>query len=94
MEQFSKYQNNLKKSWDIIKIIINKRKNVKHRNIRLLVNGIPTENKSRIANCFNNFFTDIGENLDKNIPKSNMDPISFIKKNFTINIFLQPTSPA
>ena len=44
-----------------------------------------------IANSFNDFFTHIGNNLDKNIPKSNIDPISFIKNNFTLNIFLKPS---
>ena len=66
---------------------------VKQKNIRFLVNGIPPEDKTIIATSFNQFFTNIGDNLDKEIPKTNTDPISFIKKNYTVNIFLNPTSP-
>jgi hypothetical protein len=62
------------------------------KNIKLSINGKLTEDKTLIANSFNNFFTNIGENLDKNIPPTQTDPISFIKKKYTINIFLRPTS--
>jgi hypothetical protein len=93
MEQFGKCQNNMKKSWELIKTVINKRKIVKQKNIKLLINGKLTEDKKMIANAFNDFFTEIGENLDKKIPASATDPVSFIKKSFTINIFLAPTNP-
>ena len=83
----------MKKSWDLIKNVINKNKCIKQKNIKLMVNGNLIEDKSLIANSFNEFFTNIGSNLDKQIPKSNINPISFIKKNFTMSIFLNPTNP-
>ena len=54
-----------KKTWELIKTVINKRKIAKQKNIKLLINGKLTEDKKMIATAFNDFFTEIGENLDK-----------------------------
>jgi hypothetical protein len=54
------------------------------------INGNISDNANLIANHFNNFFVNIGPVLDNKIPKSSINPISFIKKNYPSNIFLAP----
>jgi hypothetical protein len=57
-----------------------------------MINGNHVENPSHIAEAFNNFFVNIGQVLDKNIPTTSSVPTQFIPKNYTINIFLNPTT--
>jgi hypothetical protein len=85
-------RSNLRKSWTIIKDIINNNSKKISKLPQILINGHLSDNPLEIANTFNNYFTNIGNVLDKKIPKSNIDPISFLTKNYTINLFLEPTT--
>jgi hypothetical protein len=59
-----------------------------------MVNGKLSEDSQLIDNCFNQIFTHIGPTLDKKIRTTNTDPLSYIPKNYTLNIFLNPTTPS
>ena len=52
------------------------------------------EDDKLFATGFNEYFTNIGSVLDSKIPKAKSDPISFMKGNYTINLFLNLTDPA
>ena len=71
-------KSNLKKSWKILKGIINKRK---YRSAvqEFDSNGTIIEDGEQIANKFNKFFVNVGSNLSRAIPKSNKDPRNFIQ---------------
>ena len=71
---------NHKKSWDIIRNVINKKT---HQDVSSTfnVNGTLVEDQFLIANEFNHFFTKVGINLANNIPNSSLDPTSFIHAN-------------
>jgi hypothetical protein len=58
-----------------------------------MINGKISEDPQLIADCFNHFFTHVGPTLDNKIPSTTTDPLSYIPNNYTINIFLQPTTP-
>jgi hypothetical protein len=58
-------KNNLRKSWMIIKDIINKNKKKKQKTPKITINGKLCDNPQLIANSFNHFFTNIGNTLDK-----------------------------
>ena len=85
-------RSNLRKSWSIIKDIINRNSKKTTKLPKILINGHLSDNPLEIANIFNKYFTNIGSVLDKRIPKSNIDPVSYITKNYTINLFLEPTT--
>ena len=72
---------NLKKSWRILKEVINKRKHSSSCS-RFTVNNRVTTDKSVIADGFNSFFVNIGPNLANNIPSVNKSPTSFMKNCF------------
>jgi hypothetical protein len=91
LSELQKSQNNLRKSWIIIKNIINKIKSAPKPN-RFLINGNYIQDPSQIAESFNNSFVNIGQILDKKIPQTQTPPINFIPKNYTINIFLNPAT--
>ena len=60
-------KSNIKKTWQIIKSIVNKNKMKKINSKFKLPDGSVTENKLLISNKFNDFFINIGPNLAKKI---------------------------
>ena len=60
-------KNNIRKSWQVIKEIINKNR-VRKEQSAFLVNKRLTENKNEIANGFNKFFVEIAPTLEKDCP--------------------------
>ena len=82
-------KNNLRNMWNILKEVINKKKScIKPSKMR--IGSSETTDKHTIANGFNNFFVNIGNNLAKKIPKTRMDPVSYIKDTNPHSIFLKP----
>ena len=83
---------NMRKSWQIMKTIINKKKTSNMSN-KFIVNGQLCSCKQQITNAFNNFFVNIGTNLSKKIPPTNVNPLSYME-NLKVNqsIYLSPTS--
>jgi hypothetical protein len=79
-------------SWKIIKVVIKKKKSSNNNLATFLINGIKTDNPETIVTSFNNYFTSLGPTLDKKIANSKINPISYIKKAYPNNIFLNPCS--
>ena len=71
-------KNNLKKSWQILKEIINKKKS-SGCSSRFLVNNKIITNKIDICNGFNTFFINIGPTLARKIPDTGKSPLNFMK---------------
>ena len=69
-----KYKNNMKKSWGIIKSIINKNKSHLYQTKFKLSDGKIVSDKTTISKHFNEFFLNVGPNLAKTIPKMDTDP--------------------
>ena len=74
------HRSNIKRCWQIIKLIINKNKNISV-NKRFKHNGKIVEDGKEIADRFNNFFVNVGSTLAKAIPQVSKSPIEYIKEN-------------
>ena len=87
-ELLLKHKSNVKKTWNIIKMVINTRKQRQISN-RFKCNGKTIEDECIIAYKFNNFFINIWPELAKNTPPSNKSPSEYItnvgEATFTIN---------
>ena len=86
-----KHKLNMKKTWQIIKDVINaKRKNVNesvfHHNNKIITSPI------EIADNFNNYFVHIGSSLQTKIEPVNILPSSFLSGNYPNNFYLTPTN--
>ena len=81
--------NNMKKSWKILKEVINKKKSSSSCS-RFVVNNSITTNRKIIADSFNSFFIDIGPNLASKIPNSSKKPEAFMAENISNSIFIKP----
>ena len=84
---------NLKKSWAIIKDVIGKKKiENSNCNKEFLIDGRIVSDKNVIANNFNNFFSNIGKNLAKDIPENNINPLQYMGNiRCEHSFFLRPT---
>ena len=58
----------MKKSWAILKGIINKQRTYKIIQKEFFINGEKTTDEQSIVNTFNNFYTNVGKQLDKKNP--------------------------
>ena len=78
----TKYKNNVKKTWQIMKEAIGKIKHI-NNNLprRLIINNKEINDKQTIAESFNNFFIDVGPNLASKIPRSAQQFDSYLKPN-------------
>ena len=76
--QFIMYKNNMARSWQIMKDIINKNKKSSNLSEHFHINGQMTNNKQTIANSFNDFYINIGPNICKNRPMSHTSPMTYM----------------
>ena len=71
------HKTTVKKSWQTIKGIINKRK-YRLNNTKLKHNGAIIEDGKLVADKFNKYFVNVGESLAKSIPQSKRKPDEYI----------------
>ena len=80
-EQFELNENDIRKSWKVIKDVIGKHE---HRLCNdhedFYINSKLTIDKKQIANSFNNYFVNIGKSLAQQIT-STINPLSYINTN-------------
>ena len=82
-------KNNIKKSWEIIKHIINKTKSRSTIDTIVLDDELIT-NKKGIAKCFNNYFVDVGPAIARKWNTSSIDVMSYLGNYIKQTIFLKP----
>ena len=83
-KEFEKHKHDSKKTWSTIKILINKNKSSKEFPSYFLINNQKETDSKIIANKFNEFFTNIGPTLAKNIKAdSNLTYNHFLKQKIT-----------
>ena len=95
-EYFESNLNNMKKTWTGIKEIINLNKNDKSQVSQLQYKGKNINDNETMANAFNDFFTKIGTELDKEIPtiNGNRDSKFYLKSRVPNSFLITPTDPS
>ena len=83
---------NMKKTWGILKDIINKNKTNKVQSQFKLNDGIITANKLIISEKFNDFLMNIGPTLADKIPKQSEIPESYLGSRIENSILLAPVT--
>ena len=69
--------------------------NVRSETIKRIVwNQLEYSNEEGIANAFNQYFCSIAKDLDENLPSSNIDPLTYVTRNTSQSLFLQPVVPS
>ena len=81
LKKFESSTCNIKKTWQIIKKIINKTINLNFVD-SFKLNKVTISNKQAIVNKFNEYFVDIGPALAEKIPPPSDSHDSFLKNNY------------
>ena len=90
---FETLKNNMKKTWQFINDILHKKKNSKSYPDHFNANGITITEPTEIANGFNSFFTNIGEELASNISYAGPDNHkNFLTEEINSSFEFQPVS--
>ena len=85
--------NSMKETWKILNSLINKTKGRKNYPTHFLDNNTKDTDYNTIANKFYSYFSNIGSNLAKNIPKVDVNYKTFLKGSYTNSLFFNDTTP-
>ena len=78
----------MKKSWGVIKSIINKNQKTHIQGRFKIGKNLITSDNELISNKFNDFFINIGPTPAKSIPRINKSPLSYLGNRLTETIYL------
>ena len=94
---FEKHKTNMKMRWAGIKSIVSVNSKTQFFPIsHLMDNGTLINDPVKMANIFNNYFVNVGSQIDKTIPRTKKCPTDYLKnkkKSPKIDIFLAPVTP-
>ena len=89
--QFQQNVGNIRKSWEIIREVINRKKNKKKSDM-FVINGSKVDDTAQIANSFNEFYLNIADNISQSLPPANRHYSSFMPNANPNTIFLTPVT--
>ena len=84
-------KNNLRKTWGVMKEIINKKKTTSKASFFVHNDAKITDSQS-ISNLFNTFFVNVGKSLSDKIPPTNRSAMSYIKSTYSKSFYMKPTN--
>ena len=77
---FAEHQNDIKKTWEGLRKLVNMKKSVRFSISQLNVNGAIVDDPALIAQKLNNFFVNVGPETEKKVPKvPNASPEKYLK---------------
>ena len=92
--EFAKYKNDIRKTWDTLKDIMNKKKSKVEFPTYFLNNGKYLCGAKNIADKFNEYFIEIGPSLASEIDVSNKSPFNtYLTSPCTSSFYFQYTNP-
>ena len=86
---FTECSNNSRDTWKTLNSLIRNKNTSK--DVILNHNGSTVSDPSAIAEVFNNYFSNIASNLDRNIPHSNISPLNFLGAPVENSFFCSPS---
>ncbi len=94
-EKLEKYKQNTRETWKLLRELISKQKNKNTLTNSFIINGENETDPIKIANEFCDYFSEVGNELSKKIPKPKQTFLEYLCKSGPHNsssIFLYPTS--
>ena len=91
-EYFSSCQGNPKKLWTGIKRIVNHKSKCKYIPTKISSNNIDVTEPKEIANTFNSYFAEIGNNLANTVSSTDTTPQQYLNNQTYDTFYLFPTS--
>jgi hypothetical protein len=88
--QLEDNKQNVKRSWKILKDIINRKKTNNYPD-SFFINNNKIDDLKKVTKAFNKYFTEVGPTLARKIPTCNVSPSSYLHAKCPSSIFLNPT---
>ena len=88
---FHSCQDNIKKTWTLIKQLIGKKSKTTATKT-LTINNTDVTDNVEVAEQFNSYFASIAHILDSDIPLSNQSPYHYVEENQSTSLFFRPTT--
>ena len=86
---FVKYNTDIKKTWEGIRKLVNVKKSTDFSISQLHINGNIVDDPETISNSFNTFFSNVGPNTEKSVPKvPHLSPTYFLKNRNQFNFII------
>ena len=85
-------KSNLKKTWNITKHIVNRKKTQKLQEKFKVSDNTITSDRTLIAENFNDFFVNIGNDLAKRIPNVSISPCRYMGDKISQSLFPDPVT--
>ena len=89
-EKFAEMHNNLKKTWELINEVINKRNSKKSLPNKFYQGNEEITDPVNIAETFNKYFVDVGPNLAQKIPKPAKPFKTYLGRTVSESFFVTP----
>jgi Txe/YoeB family toxin of Txe-Axe toxin-antitoxin module len=83
---FEKFKRNMRKTWGVLKDLIHKKRSKQCSSF--VINNNTSTDVNSISNHFNQYFINVGFNLAKSIPNTNVSHRSYLKTNSVNSILL------
>ena len=90
---FEANKKNSRKIWQGIRGLLSLKNNLNSSPNCIVSDGITLTDPTRIANCFNNFFTNIGNKIQNSVHSNHTDFTKYLKNSNENNFFSTPTDP-
>ena len=87
--KFTECLNNVRDTWKTLNSLI-RHKNTS-KDVILNHGGSTVSDPSAIAEVFNDYFSNVASNLDRNIPHANMSPLNFLGAPVENSVFCAPS---
>src|SRR6218665_2019691 len=91
-EKFQNCENNLQKTWKIVRTILNSGRNSLSSKM-FIIDGIETDDGLKIANKFNDYFVNVGPTLASEITESEISFHKFLDDPCSSSFVIDMTSP-
>ena len=89
---FQENSKNIRNTWKNVNFLLSR--NLTSKNIqKIIFEGTTFESEVDIANIFNQYFCSIGDELESQIPNSDIDPLLYVNSNLTSSYWLSPVTP-
>ena len=89
-EILDKNKHDMKKTWETLKMALGKINDKTNFPSTFKINKELVSDKSKIADSFNNYFSNIGKSTSESVPKSKKNYLEYLHKPIMNSIFIEP----
>ena len=90
---FNENESGIKQLWRTLSLILNKKKNKPNQKSisKLIINGKTVQNDKQIVDTLNEYFSNVGNTLSKQISSNNRSYMDYLKNPLLQSLYLTPT---